>query len=84
MCQNWCLVPVRTSALFWGALPLRGVGSDQLLPWPLLQVEAAARFGAQQVLYTFNPRPGQPAGDDSLFAECGAMNIFFLLDQVSG
>lgn len=48
----------------------------------LAQVEAAANYGAQQVLYTFNPSH-QPFDEEAMFEECGAMNIFFLLRTVS-
>ena len=46
------------------------------------QVEAARAFGAQQVLYTFNPAPGSPSEEGTVFAESGAMNVFFLLEKV--
>ncbi len=45
------------------------------------QVEAAAGYGAQQVLYTLNPTP-TPFSEDAVIDECGAMNIFFVLEKV--
>ncbi|GAB4819863.1 hypothetical protein N2152v2_006909 [Parachlorella kessleri] len=47
------------------------------------QVEAAAAFGTQQVLYTLNPTH-TPFSEEAVFAECGAMNMFFLLEQRGG
>lgn len=52
------------------------------------QVQAAAAHGAQQVLYTFLPERGTEEGtalaDEAEFEECGAMNIFFLLEKANG
>jgi branched-chain amino acid aminotransferase len=61
------------------------------------QVEAAAAHGAAQVLYTRAATAAAAAAaagagggaggvdpDDAEVAECGAMNIFFLLDRVGG
>ena len=57
------------------------------------QVQAAASHGVQQVLYTFLPDRGStnstilgsiPDSDEAEFEECGAMNIFFLLEKTSG
>ena len=45
-----------------------------------MQVEAAARYGVPQVLYTF--RESQQHPDDGEFEECGAMNLFFHLRRV--
>ena len=48
------------------------------------QVQAAASHGAQQVVYTFNGANQDSNGtmsDDAVFEECGAMNIFFLIEK---
>jgi len=48
------------------------------------QVEAAASHGAQQVVYTFNSSGVSSINgesDDAVFEECGAMNIFFLIEK---
>jgi branched-chain amino acid aminotransferase len=58
------------------------------------QVEAAQKYGASQVVYTFsntdinnnNNTPGTKASSDpdsATFAECGAMNVFFLIEKPS-
>jgi branched-chain amino acid aminotransferase len=47
------------------------------------QVEAAQKYGASQVVYTFS-NPGtqaSPDPDSATFAECGAMNVFFLIEN---
>ena len=44
------------------------------------QVAAAASHGAHQVVYTFNNSVLSDP-DDAVFEECGAMNIFFLLEK---
>jgi branched-chain amino acid aminotransferase len=45
------------------------------------QVQAAAIHGAQQVVYTFNSDGSSDSSDDAVFEECGAMNIFFLIEK---
>jgi branched-chain amino acid aminotransferase len=47
------------------------------------QVQASASHGAQQVVYTFNNsnETNGMNGDDAVFEECGAMNIFFLIEK---
>jgi len=61
------------------------------------QAEATAAHGTQQVVYTFHPNRGSsdsssppgavslsPSADEAHFEECGAMNIFFLLEREHG
>jgi branched-chain amino acid aminotransferase len=49
------------------------------------QVQAAASHGAHQVVYTFNNQNSvqnmADESDDAVFEECGAMNIFFLIEK---
>lgn len=53
------------------------------------QVEAAQKYGASQVVYTFsntvsnsNPEAEtSPDPDSATFAECGAMNVFFFIEK---
>lgn len=58
-----------------GEFKVGGNYATTILP----QVEAAEKYGASQVLYTFEEH-GQPA----VFAESGAMNIFFLIQNING
>ncbi|EFN57110.1 hypothetical protein CHLNCDRAFT_57448 [Chlorella variabilis] len=46
------------------------------------QVEAAQRYGTSQVLYTFRESHEHP--DHGEFEECGAMNMFFYMEQRDG
>mmetsp|Transcript_6594 Transcript_6594/g.16097 ORF Transcript_6594/g.16097 Transcript_6594/m.16097 type:complete len:274 (-) Transcript_6594:106-927(-) len=63
-----------------------GVGSDKVggnyAPTLVHMVEAAENHGCKQVLYTI-PGPNGD-GDRRFIAECGAMNVFFLLEHEAG
>ena len=51
------------------------------------QAVAAKQHGAHQVLFTFNPKrhmQEKESIDEVEFEECGAMNIFFVLDYEGG
>jgi branched-subunit amino acid aminotransferase/4-amino-4-deoxychorismate lyase len=61
-----------------------GVGNVKVggnyAPTILPAVQAAARCGAAQVLYTYAP----PGGGERVISEAGAMNVFFLLRESGG